>query len=90
MKKRKKNLVLAIGLYICLHMVEQHVVNIQSLILQREKKKICHFQHFVGECIHKELLRMQLSTKIRQRFGYPKLNYKQNSTNLDQEHEYIQ
>lgn len=43
MEERKRDLVLALGLYMCLYMIVQHVVNMQSLILQGEWEKFAIF-----------------------------------------------
>jgi hypothetical protein len=43
MEERKRDLVLALGLYMCLYMIVQHVVNMQSLILKGEWEKFAIF-----------------------------------------------
>lgn len=48
MEERRKNLVLALGLYMSLYMVVQHVVNMQSLILQGEWEKFVIFSILFG------------------------------------------
>jgi hypothetical protein len=43
MEERKRDPVLALGLYMCLYIIVQHVVNMQSLILQGEWEKFAIF-----------------------------------------------
>ena len=48
MEERKRDLVLMLGLYMCLHMLVSHVVSMQALILQGEWES-GNFQHVFGE-----------------------------------------
>jgi hypothetical protein len=54
MEERKKDLVLALGLYMCLYMIVQQVVNMQSLILQGEWKKFAIFSILWESMGHEE------------------------------------
>ena len=47
MEGRKRDLVLMLGLYMCLHMLVSHVVSMQALILQGEWEKLAIFSMFL-------------------------------------------
>lgn len=46
MEERKRNLVLILGLYMCVYMLVKHVVDMQVLVLQREWEKLAIFSIF--------------------------------------------
>jgi hypothetical protein len=47
MEGRRRNLVLMLGLYMCLHMLISHIVSLQALILHGEWEKVAIFSIFL-------------------------------------------